>query len=123
MRSIPICGDVKKNSGCVMPGVAERRAQQGRRWLDCIDNRSHLDYCSSMFVCICNAVSDREICNLARRGVETLEELRLLTGCSDCCGQCAPEAESILLATRAAVAAERGAQQPVGLPRPVQHPF
>lgn len=57
-----------------------------------------------MFVCICNAVTDREIRNLARRGVETLEELRMLTGCSDCCGQCADEAESILLAT---IAAER----------------
>lgn len=57
-----------------------------------------------MFVCICNAVSDREIRNLARRGVETLEELRMLTGCSDCCGQCAEEAETILMA---AIVAER----------------
>lgn len=57
-----------------------------------------------MFVCICNAVTDREIRNLARRGVDSLAELRMLTGCSDCCGQCADEAESILMA---AVAAEQ----------------
>ncbi len=57
-----------------------------------------------MFVCICNAVTDREIRNLARRGVDSLAELRMLTGCSDCCGQCAEEAESILLT---ALAAER----------------
>lgn len=66
-----------------------------------------------MFVCICNAVSDREIRDLARRGVETLEELRMLTGCSDCCGQCAEEAERILLA---AIAAERSRGQLPGLP-------
>lgn len=53
-----------------------------------------------MFVCICNAVTDREIRELARRGVETLEELRLLTGCSDCCGQCAEEAEMVLQSAR-----------------------
>ena len=50
-----------------------------------------------MFVCICNSVTDREIRDLARRGVDSLEELRMLTGCSDCCGQCADEAETVLM--------------------------
>jgi bacterioferritin-associated ferredoxin len=54
-----------------------------------------------MFVCVCNAVTDREIRDLARRGVESLEELRMLTGCSDCCGQCADEAEAVLLSVTA----------------------
>lgn len=49
-----------------------------------------------MFVCVCNAVSDREIRDLARRGVDSLEELKMLTGCGDCCGQCADEAETLL---------------------------
>ena len=49
-----------------------------------------------MFVCICNAVTDRDIREHASSGVSTLDELRLRTGCSDCCGQCADEAESIL---------------------------
>lgn len=68
-----------------------------------------------MFVCICNAVSDREIRNLARRGVDSLEELRMLTGCSDCCGQCAEEAEAVLMA---AVAAHRAAE-PAAMPSPL----
>ncbi|MBY6204796.1 (2Fe-2S)-binding protein [Halomonas denitrificans] len=55
-----------------------------------------------MFVCICNAVSDRDIRAHAESGVSTLDELRLRTGCSDCCGQCADEAEEILQATLAA---------------------
>lgn len=55
-----------------------------------------------MFVCICNAVSDRDIRAHADSGVSTLDELRLRTGCSDCCGQCADEAEEILQASLAA---------------------
>lgn len=54
-----------------------------------------------MFVCVCNAVTDREIRDLARRGVDSLEELRMLTGCSDCCGQCADEAEAVLVSVTA----------------------
>ncbi|MDT8448706.1 MAG: (2Fe-2S)-binding protein [Wenzhouxiangellaceae bacterium] len=55
-----------------------------------------------MFVCVCNAVSDREIRDLARRGVDSLEELKMLTGCGDCCGQCADEAETLLVSARRA---------------------
>lgn len=53
-----------------------------------------------MFVCLCNAVTDREIRQQAAQGVDTLDELRLRTGCSDCCGQCAEEAETILMTAR-----------------------
>lgn len=49
-----------------------------------------------MYVCICNAVTDREIREYAAAGVTTMEELRMRTGCSDCCGQCSEEAEAIL---------------------------
>jgi len=55
-----------------------------------------------MFVCICNAVTDREIRDLARRGVDSLEDLRMLTGCGDCCGQCADDAETLLGQARVA---------------------
>jgi len=58
-----------------------------------------------MFICVCNAVTDREIRDLARRGVDSLAELQMLTGCSGCCGQCADEAESLLLGARAQHAA------------------
>jgi len=54
-----------------------------------------------MFVCICNSITDRQIREHAAAGVTTLEELRLRTGCSDCCGQCAEEAEAILGTTPA----------------------
>lgn len=55
-----------------------------------------------MFICICNAVTDREIREHASRGVESLEELRSRTGCGDCCGQCVDEAEAILHSTHGA---------------------
>ncbi|NKI33635.1 hypothetical protein HFP89_00460 [Wenzhouxiangella sp. XN79A] len=58
-----------------------------------------------MFVCICNAITDRAIREHAEQGVATLDELRLRTGCSDCCGQCADEAEAILRAAHAGSAA------------------
>ena len=53
-----------------------------------------------MFICVCNAITDREIREHAAGGVRTLEELRMRTGCSDCCGQCADEAEAILNSIR-----------------------
>ena len=49
-----------------------------------------------MFVCICNAITERQIREYAAAGVTTLEELRMRSGCSDCCGQCSDEAEAIL---------------------------
>lgn len=69
-----------------------------------------------MFVCVCNAVTDREIRDLARRGVDSLEELRMLTGCSDCCGQCADEAEAVLASV--AAPAHGPAIPVVDLPQP-----
>jgi bacterioferritin-associated ferredoxin len=72
-----------------------------------------------MFVCICNAVSDRVIREHASQGVTTLDELRLRTGCSDCCGQCAEEAEAILRAAHTGVSpsAQPAATLPVLRPQ------
>ena len=42
-----------------------------------------------MYVCICNAVTERTIREAAASGVRTLSELSRRTGCSDCCGTCA----------------------------------
>jgi bacterioferritin-associated ferredoxin len=67
-----------------------------------------------MFVCLCNAVTDRDIRQQAASGVTTLEELRMRTGCSDCCGQCADEAESILLREQA--------REPIAIPLFVPQP-
>ena len=49
-----------------------------------------------MYVCICNAVTEKMIRAAAAEGVSTLDELRRTTGCSDVCGSCADLAEDVL---------------------------
>jgi bacterioferritin-associated ferredoxin len=49
-----------------------------------------------MYVCICNAVTERTIREAAQSGVRTLAELSRRTGCSGCCGTCADLAQQIL---------------------------
>ena len=49
-----------------------------------------------MYVCICNAVTDRQIRHAAEEGVSSMAELSRRTGCSDCCGSCADLASEIL---------------------------
>jgi bacterioferritin-associated ferredoxin len=49
-----------------------------------------------MYVCICNAVTERTIRDAAKSGVRTLTELSRRTGCADCCGSCADLAREII---------------------------
>ncbi|MEO5625474.1 MAG: (2Fe-2S)-binding protein [Dokdonella sp.] len=49
-----------------------------------------------MFVCICNAITDRSIREAASAGVHSFSELRARTGCGDCCGSCEDLAREIL---------------------------
>jgi len=49
-----------------------------------------------VFVCVCNAVTDREIRACAELGVVTLEDLRTHIGVASCCGRCARTAEQLL---------------------------
>jgi bacterioferritin-associated ferredoxin len=49
-----------------------------------------------MYVCICNAVTDREIRQCAALGVKSLDDLRESLGVAACCGRCAPVAAEIL---------------------------
>lgn len=49
-----------------------------------------------MYVCVCNAVTDREIAAAKERGVSTLPELSEATGVASCCGACAETAHEIL---------------------------
>ena len=49
-----------------------------------------------MYICICNAVTDKQIRRAAASGVDNLYELRDALGVASCCGSCADEAESIL---------------------------
>ncbi len=48
-----------------------------------------------MYVCICNAITDRSIREAAREGASTFAELQRRTGCSDCCGSCEDLARGI----------------------------
>jgi bacterioferritin-associated ferredoxin len=49
-----------------------------------------------MYVCICKAVTDKQIRNAAQDGVDNLYELREKLGVSSACGGCADQAKSIL---------------------------
>jgi bacterioferritin-associated ferredoxin len=41
-----------------------------------------------MYVCICNAVTDRAIREAAESGARSFADVRSRTGCADCCGSC-----------------------------------
>ncbi len=49
-----------------------------------------------MYVCICNAVTDKQIRRAAKNGVDNLYELRESLGVASNCGSCADEAQTIL---------------------------
>ena len=53
-----------------------------------------------MYVCVCNAVTDREIAQCAELGARTLDDLRDVLGIATCCGRCEDAARE-LLATHA----------------------
>ncbi len=49
-----------------------------------------------MYVCICNAVTDKQIRRAAARGVDSVYELREHLGVASNCGSCVDQAQSIL---------------------------
>jgi bacterioferritin-associated ferredoxin len=49
-----------------------------------------------MIICVCKAVSDRQIRQAADRGVVALRELSQHLGVGTCCGKCVPLARSLL---------------------------
>lgn len=54
-----------------------------------------------MIVCVCRAVSDRQIRTLADAGAESMAELRLACGIGECCGKCARQVRELLSERRA----------------------
>lgn len=54
-----------------------------------------------MYVCICNAVTDRHIREAAAQGIDTLDGLTCATGAGACCGSCRPLALQVLDQARA----------------------
>ncbi len=72
-------------------------------FLNVIDNRSHLHLDSIhshtgtfMYVCVCNAITDRDVRQAAKAGVASVAELGRELGVATNCGSCAELAQSIL---------------------------
>ena len=54
-----------------------------------------------MYVCVCQAVTERQIHQAARDGARTLNDLRLCLGITRDCGRCASCAQQCLQAANA----------------------
>ena len=49
-----------------------------------------------MYVCVCNAVTDREIKGAVKLGVRSMSDLSSMLGVATCCGKCARDVRSQL---------------------------
>ena len=49
-----------------------------------------------MYVCVCNAVTDKDIREAAKQGADTLEALSKQLKVATCCGRCADCARRVL---------------------------
>jgi bacterioferritin-associated ferredoxin len=56
-------------------------------------------YNTAMIVCVCKAVSDRQIRSAVKDGANSLRDLTRDLGVGTCCGKCLPEAKSALAAS------------------------
>ncbi len=54
-----------------------------------------------MYVCICNAITDRQIIQAHKEGACSMRALRKKLGVADCCGRCAPAARDVLARCKA----------------------
>jgi bacterioferritin-associated ferredoxin len=78
--------------------------------LNAIDNHSHLQFnvvrlekdCFSMYVCICNGITDKQIRRAAEAGVRDIRQLQDTLGVASGCGSCKQQATEILGEYRAA---------------------
>lgn len=58
-----------------------------------------------MYVCICQAITDRQIERAVDSGIDSVEALRDTLGVASCCGSCETTAEAIVAERRAAASA------------------
>jgi bacterioferritin-associated ferredoxin len=49
-----------------------------------------------MIICVCKAVSDRQIKAAVKEGATCIRDLSRDLGVGTCCGKCVPEARSVL---------------------------
>jgi bacterioferritin-associated ferredoxin len=54
-----------------------------------------------MYVCVCNAITDREIRSAVALGARSLADLQTTLGVATCCGRCADCARGIVREARA----------------------
>ncbi|MEL6447964.1 MAG: (2Fe-2S)-binding protein [Pseudomonadota bacterium] len=54
-----------------------------------------------MYVCICQAITDRQIERAVDAGIDSVEGLRDTLGVASCCGSCMTTAEEILAERKA----------------------
>jgi len=59
---------------------------------------NHSQY--NMYICLCNAVTERQVRECARGGCDSLDQLSSELGVGTCCGRCCPAAKEILDAVR-----------------------
>jgi bacterioferritin-associated ferredoxin len=59
----------------------------------------------TMYTCICNAITEREVRGAVSLGSVTLGDLKRDLGIATCCGKCEPDAQRILRECRAGCAA------------------
>ena len=50
----------------------------------------------SMYICLCNAVTERDIRTCIKEGACSLSDLQQCLGVGTCCGRCAPSARQVL---------------------------
>ena len=55
-----------------------------------------------MYICICNAITEREVRGAVSLGCKSLGDLQNDLGVATCCGKCAPDAKRILRECRRA---------------------
>ncbi|WP_322999081.1 (2Fe-2S)-binding protein [Castellaniella sp.] len=74
-----------------------------------------------MYICVCNAISERQVQEVIAQGATSLGDLQAELGIATCCGQCADTATDYLpggryateLAVAPAVAPDRVVQAPL----------
>ncbi len=54
-----------------------------------------------MYVCICNALTDKELSEVAHQGARTVDDAFRMLGTEVCCGQCRCMAEDVIESTTA----------------------
>ncbi len=50
-----------------------------------------------MYICICNAVTDKQILKAQQNGCGSIHEVTRALGVGNCCGSCIEQAEDLLM--------------------------